>query len=280
MTEDSNLEKYEDAALLAFLDAVVGDLGRVGAAEAMGVNFRTLRECVDSRRVTRRIREALENYWNGGPVVSHRTSEAGNTVWEDGKGKTLAQLVADLETENRELRNAIEEMGQKVADLDAEFQKSEKVNETYQAHLRDLHRWVGALVNFDLEDGLLRRTGIAKRSRDKKNISTGFAFPPKPGVVTLNHQLYEEEELGEAAETVAVWREAVWAEIVYRDPIEPFRAKVRRLQAERDLSWLHELNLPPEMEPLHYQTRVNEKSKRESDLAKAKEELEKRRKPK
>ena len=274
MTEDVNHEKYEDAALLAFLDAVVRDRGRVDAAEAMGVNFRTLKDCVDSRRLTRRMREALEDYWNGGPVVGHRTAEAGNTVWEDGKGKTLAQFVADLETENQELRKCIESLAKQVAALESGFQESEKVNESYRSHVRDLHRWVGALVKFDLQHSLLKRIGISKRSRDKKNIITGFDFPPKPGVVTTNHQLHEEEELGEAAETVADWREAIGAQIVYRDPIEPYRAKVRQLQAEYNLSWLHGLNLPPEMEPLHYQTRVDEESMRKSNLDKAKEELE------
>ena len=39
-----------DAPLLDLLDALVNDLGRVAAAEALGVNYRTMTACYDSRR--------------------------------------------------------------------------------------------------------------------------------------------------------------------------------------------------------------------------------------
>ncbi len=41
------------------LDAVVAERGRVPAAEALGVNYRTLAFCCDSRQVSRRMRQAL-----------------------------------------------------------------------------------------------------------------------------------------------------------------------------------------------------------------------------
>ena len=39
-----------DAPLLDLLDALVNDRGRVAAAEALGVNYRTMMACYDSRR--------------------------------------------------------------------------------------------------------------------------------------------------------------------------------------------------------------------------------------
>ena len=42
-----------DTPLLDLLDTMVNDLGKVAAAEALGVNYRTLATCYDSRRVSR-----------------------------------------------------------------------------------------------------------------------------------------------------------------------------------------------------------------------------------
>jgi len=51
-----------DTPLLDLLEALVNDRGRVAAAETLGVNYRTLAACYDSRRVSRRMRRALEEY--------------------------------------------------------------------------------------------------------------------------------------------------------------------------------------------------------------------------
>lgn len=45
-----------DGALLDLLDARVDGQGRVPAARALGVNYRPLSHCCDSRQVSRRMR--------------------------------------------------------------------------------------------------------------------------------------------------------------------------------------------------------------------------------
>ena len=55
-----------DAPLLDLLDALVNGRGRVAAAEALGVNYRTMMACYDSRRVSRRMRKALEEFRDTG----------------------------------------------------------------------------------------------------------------------------------------------------------------------------------------------------------------------
>ena len=48
-----------DGALSDLLDALVDEQGRVPAARVLGVNYRTLSHCCDSRQVSRRTRQAL-----------------------------------------------------------------------------------------------------------------------------------------------------------------------------------------------------------------------------
>ena len=47
-------------ALLDLLDALVEEKGRFAAARALRVSYRTMTNCLDSRRVSRRMWQALE----------------------------------------------------------------------------------------------------------------------------------------------------------------------------------------------------------------------------
>ena len=48
-----------DAQLMARLKRLVTDEGVVGAAETLGVNYRTLGSCLENGRLSRRVREAV-----------------------------------------------------------------------------------------------------------------------------------------------------------------------------------------------------------------------------
>ena len=58
----------QDASLLDLLDALVHDRGRTAAARTLGVNYRTMMNCYDSRRVSRRMRQALVEFRDGQDV--------------------------------------------------------------------------------------------------------------------------------------------------------------------------------------------------------------------
>ena len=49
-----------DSSLLDLLDTLVNDRDKVAAAEALGVNYRTMSACYESRRVSRRMRMGLQ----------------------------------------------------------------------------------------------------------------------------------------------------------------------------------------------------------------------------
>ena len=117
-----------DAPLLDLLDALVNDRGRVAGAEALGVNYRTMMACYDSRHVSRRMRKALGEFRDAGT-----REDGGAEAGDDGAAdevETLRQRVAELEEEARGLRGLVEtqtgqleELGRRVAQLVREAQQ-------------------------------------------------------------------------------------------------------------------------------------------------------------
>ena len=177
-----------DTPLLDLLDALVNDPW-VAASKALGVNYRTMMACYDSRRVSRRMRKALEEFRDAGAGAGTGTgTEAGGTeVDDDGAAdevETLRQRVAELEEEARGLRGLVEtqagqleELGRRVAHLVREAQQrgeSEPVVVDDQPSVWRPPR---------------RRHGL-----------------PDAGVVTLEEQADEEDAFGPATELVAEWR--------------------------------------------------------------------------
>ena len=259
MSEESTVREYEDIALLAILDALEADLGRVPAAKELGVNFRTFVNCRDSRRVTPRMRKALKQFINWVPVVGNPVAEADQAYSSiEDPGESLALEVEDLEVE----------------DLEAENRELRETNETQTAHIVDWERRLAALGEQRHKRGVGRWLPWNRHIKKEEVITDRFMDPPKPGVVTLEHRLGEEKAFGRAAPLVAEWREVKRTESTSEEPVEQARAKVRRLQLEYDLLYRHSLNLPPATGPLHYQVRLDESSKRRSDLNEADRELE------
>ena len=108
MSDDIVAREGDAAPLLDLLDALVSDRGRTGAARALGVNYRTMMNCYDSRRVTRRMRQALADFRDsqdigeGGPGIV-----SGDKAGEDA-GATPKDRAAVLEEENRQLRETVQ----------------------------------------------------------------------------------------------------------------------------------------------------------------------------
>ena len=79
-----------DAQLLALLDDLVHTEGRLKAAQALGVNYRTLVKVVESGQVSRRMRDALER---------RQLADRGATATQQrDEIQALAQRLAKLET--------------------------------------------------------------------------------------------------------------------------------------------------------------------------------------
>ncbi len=228
MSEDLN------TALLELLDDLVVDRGRVGAADVLGVNYRTLQHCLNRRRLSRRMREALEHYRSSAPVVVDLPAAAEETGPGEDQGQSLEQRVADLEGENRALQENIEALAGQLDELKDQVATLEGPG---------TNRAGGEPLAADQE---LRGEGC-QHSSDHGALEAG--------VVTLEERPGEEQNLGVAAPRVAEWREASRMAATAKDRVERAEAEVKRLELEVSLVERFHLTLPPDREPWDEATR-------------------------
>jgi len=242
-----------DSPLLDLLDTLVNDLGKVAAAEALGVNYRTLAACYDSRSVSWRMRRALEGY-RGAAV------DGGDEPDDESAGDIAEQVVslerrvAALEKENRALGATIEAQAEQLAQLE---------------------RQVSAL-----EEGK-RQRDEADAVGDDDDQCRGWRPPPRvhglpdAGVVTLEEQPDEERAFGPAASLVVEWRGLRTADGTTGSRVDRARAVVRRWELEVAMIGDFGLTLPPGTEPLDASRREDHLRWRREALAAARRDLSK-----
>ncbi len=254
MAVEGRIPEGEDAPLLDLLDALVSDRGRVAAAEALGVNYRTVARCQQSRRVTLRMRQVLQEFrdsqdaGDGGPGVV-----AGDGAGEDA-GETPGDRAAVLEEENRRLRETAETQ---AGELDA-----------LRRRVSELEEPAPQPGGSDPIDGGRGQPGEWRPPRRGPGL-------PGAGVVTLEEQPDEEHAFGPAAPLVAEWR-GVRARTGVGAPgsrVERAVAAVRRWELEAEMLRDWQLTLPPETAPLDDSKRRDHIRRREEALAQARREL-------
>ena len=252
MSDVNAVHDGNDGPLLDLLDALVSDLGRTAAARSLGVNYRTLVNCWDSRRVSRRMRQVLEEFRDAGGVGG---DEPGDVVG-DGEAGTetdpLEQRVATLEEENLGLRelaegqaSQLEEFARRVAALEEQDQRS---NETEAVDAGDSQErdWRPPR----------RRPGM-----------------PNAGVVTLEEQPDEEHAFGPTAPLVKEWRQLRVGGEPVGGRVDRAKARVRRWELEAEMLRDFHLTLPPETEPLDEWRKKDHLRWRKETLAEARREL-------
>ena len=239
--------RLSDAPLLDLLDALVKDRGKVAAAEALGVNYRTLAACHDSRHVSRRMRRALEEHRDAAIVDGDDLGgdDAGDISEEE---VALEERVAALEKENRALKETVEAQAEQLAQL-----------ERQDVALKDEERQPGKADSVgDDDDGL---QGWRPPRRDH-----GM---PDAGVVTLEEQPDEELAFGPAAPLVAEWRGLRTGDNTKGSRLHRATAAVRRWELEVAMLGDFRLTLPPETEPLDASRREDHLRWRKEALAAA-----------
>ena len=98
------------------LDALVNDRGRTAAAQALGVNYRTVVRCQQSRRVSRRMCQVLQEFRDSQGVSDDGPGIGAGDGAEDGAEEAREHRAAALERENRELQ---ETFGAQAQELEA-----------------------------------------------------------------------------------------------------------------------------------------------------------------
>ena len=252
-----------DDTLLDLLDALVDGRGRVAAAEALGVNYRTMMACYGSRRVSRRMRQArqaLEEFRKTGGVQDDEPEVIDGDSAADGKCETMAQRVVWLEDENRELRKLVEEQ---AGQLEALARRMDALEGTGR-HPDDTTA-VDAGGGQDCDFGQdwrppRRRPGM-----------------PDAGVVTLDEQPDEEHAFGQAAPLVTEWRQLLAGGDQAVSRVDRARSSVRRWELEAQMLGEYHLTLPPETHPLDDARRAEHVQWRKDALAVAGRELAKAR---
>ena len=212
--------EVQDAQLWGLLTGLVRDHGRVGAARALGVNFRTLASSVDSGRLSPRMRRALGEMVNAGVAAPGQTEE---------RIGALERRVSSVEEQVEVLRETTEAEPGQLEALEGRLAKLEKAQ--VEAGTTESTETVG--------DGDSSAWTPPKRAYGL----------PDAGVVTLEEQPDEEQAFGPAVELVAEWRQ-LRTRGTERSRVDRARANERRWELEVQMIGEFGLTLPPETEPL------------------------------
>ena len=238
-----------DGPLLDLLDALVESRGKVAAAEALGVNYRTMTNCYDSRRVSRRMRQALQEFRDASGVKVEVSD--GDNVGKDSQVEALGKRTAELEEENRELRELVE---------------------AQSVQLEALQGQVSRLEDEEHSAGDAEQVGVDEVDGQRPPSRRG-ASPLNVGVVTLETQHDEEDAFGPAVALVVEWRELRIPAAQASSRVERARTVVRRWELEVELLRDFHLTLPPETESLDDSRRVDHIRWRLQALTEARREL-------
>ena len=230
-----------DALLWDLLTGLVRDRGRVGAARALGVNFRTLAGSVDSGSLSPRMRRALAEMVKAGGVTPDRSDE---------RVEELERRMASVEEEAGTLRETVEAQAKHVEELERRLAKLEEAGVE------------AGTTDSTVEDGDSSVWTPPKRAYGL----------PDPGVVTLEAQPDEAHAFGPAAEMVAEWRQLRTGGAGRRSRVERARAEERRWELEVAMIGEFGLTLPPETEPLSESRRDDHLGWRKEALRQARRE--------
>ena len=238
-----------DQPLLDLLDALVNDRGPTAAAEALGVNYRTVARCQQSRRVSRRMREVLVAFRDSQDVGD---IEPGNVGGRGARAETQQDRAAELELENRELRETVDTQAEEL--------------ETMRRRVAEMEDQGQRPGDADAAEG------SEGQPEDRRPPGRGHGLSDA-SVVTLEEHPDEEHAFGLAAALVAEWRMLRTSGDQAVSRVDRAVAAVRRWELETEMLRDFQLTLPPETQPLDASRRRDQLRWRDDALAEARREL-------
>ena len=219
MVEKTNgIDNLVELRSLALLDDLVKARGRKGAAEALGVDRRTLAANVDSGKLTAQMREAVD-----------RLLLLGDAAVVAREEKRFAGLEGRLDALGEEVR-AVEEINSRLDEVERAVGKA--VHRLSQGEGR-----LGELEASMAVGAPGKPEGSTRRSHER----------PYPDVVMSEPMPDDTTVYGDAAEMVEEWRRLRTAHPATRD--RPARVEERMLELEITLIDEFQLTLPPETHP-------------------------------
>ena len=246
-------EHLRHERLVALLRDVAETRGKVKAAEALGVSFRTLARAVESGRLTGRMADALERHLlevEGSVTAPVRQKQA------DGVEERMEQLEADV----AELRLRVETIRAVVGALQED-------------QARTLRQWEDRLARVEARRVVRNGSGAASTPSVKGALEGPHAQPqvkpprrPYPQLVTLEPEEGEELIYGEAMPAITEWREARKTLELAKRRLDKLAARKRIVELEVRLVGDHELTLPPAVYPWDRADRRDEVWRRTQSL--------------
>ena len=231
-----SIEDVQQLRLLVLLDETVRDKGIMQAAQDLNVDHRTLAASLESGRLSRRMRGALEKALLEGGGSPAREQRERNDRLEgrvdklegqvEGIGKEINQGLTAVQGEVRALR---------------------------EAHDQGMRRLARLEVGENVENGE-RDSGNATAEPTAPG-NTGRRSPPRqrrefPELVTVDPADDDEDVFGASWELVKEWREIKDTHPSRGKGLEWLRVEERLLSVELALLEDHGLTLPPETYPL------------------------------
>ena len=235
----------QEAQLMEQLKELARQRGRVKAAQLLGVNFRTLAGSIESGKLSRRMREALQ--------------EMAET--DEGLDDTAGDPVDDSE-----------ELEKRVEVLEEEVRSLRQVVDEQEEGTRELAQRLGKLEAGQHGDSRLNPVeGLAVGPTANEPPGSGNRRTSS-GVVTLKPQENEAQALGPAASLVNEWRMLRNGEGVGNSRVERVKAEERRWELEIALIEEFGFTLPPETAPLNAEDRETHVGWRRKTLERVRKE--------
>ena len=242
-----SLDSLRETRLLALLRDMIDDGGKVKAAKALGVNYRTVSKAARSGTMTERLADALERHLllGGGSAAAQQRERV----------ETLEKWLADLE---EELRGGLEALVGEVKALREEHARAMRHVERRLVRLESAGNGSETSSQVSVEPEQSRRRYVPPRTY--------------PQLVTLEAEDGEGRVYGDATSVIVEWREAR-AEYLKAAKtgtvLDREEAKMRMLRLEIAIIEKHELTLPPASYPWNWEGRRDEVRRRQRSLGSA-----------
>ncbi len=226
-----SIEDLHHLRLMALLDELVRDKGARKAAADLGVDHRTLAASLESGRLSRRMRVALDRALLAGGGSPAREQRERNDL-----------LAGQLEQVEGRVENLGQDVNQGLADVQGD------VNSLRNEHGQALQRVESRLARVEEGGGAARSPASANpvgRATGRRNLRRDF-----PDLVTIDPAEDDEEVFGLAWPLVEEWRELRDTHPDRAKGLAWLRTEERFLAVELALLEEHGLTLPPETYPL------------------------------
>ena len=210
-----------DSQLLELLGDLVRAEGRLKAAHALGVNYRTLVRAIESGQLSRRMRDALER-----------------------------RRLADREATTAQQRDERQAVAQRIAELDARVTAVEcerRGPDDGGGDRRALEALTRRVARLERGHGTVTATGPETPEHQRR---WAVDDPSRVGVVTADPHPGEEASYGPGMPAVAEWRRLT-RQRGDGTKLDQVKTRERIMELEIALIEEYELTLPPDTDPLH-----------------------------